>query len=93
MSATGSTLLFTWITFPSSKQRTTLAMAWVSRMLARNWLPRPSPFDAPATSPAMSTNSTIAGMTLSGLSMAASFARRGSGTSTTPTFGSMVQKG
>ena len=54
----------TWITLASSKQRTTLAIASVSRMLARNLLPRPSPFEAPATSPAMSTNSTIAGMHL-----------------------------
>jgi hypothetical protein len=41
----------------------------------------------------MSTNSTMAGITLSGLSIAASFFRRGSGTSTTPTLGSMVQNG
>ena len=70
MSETGSTLPATWITFGSSKQRTTCAMASVSRMLARNLLPRPSPFDAPATSPAMSTNSTIAGTTFSGFSIA-----------------------
>jgi len=68
-------------------------MASVSRMLARNWLPSPSPFDAPATSPAMSTNSTVAGMTFCGRAIAASFARRASGTSTMPTFGSMVQNG
>ena len=30
-------------------------MASTSRMLARNWLPRPSPFEAPRTRPAMST--------------------------------------
>jgi hypothetical protein len=41
----------------------------------------------------MSTNSTIAGTTRSGLTMAASAASRGSGSSTMPTFGSMVQKG
>ena len=37
-------------------------MASVSRMWARNWLPKPSPPLAPATSPAMSTNSMAAGM-------------------------------
>src|SRR3989338_2366860 len=38
-------------------------MPSVSRMLARNWLPSPSPLLAPATSPAMSTNSTLNGFT------------------------------
>ena len=93
MSDTGSTLPATWMTFSSSKQRTTLTIASVSRMWARNWLPRPSPFDAPATRPAMSTNSTIAGTIFSGLTIAASWARRGSGSSTMPTLGSMVQNG
>ena len=41
----------------------------------------------------MSTNSTIAGSTFSGFAIAAIAASRGSGTSTTPTLGSMVQKG
>ena len=93
MSEIGSTLPATWTTLSSAKQRTTCAIASVSRMFARNWLPRPSPFDAPATSPAMSTNSTIAGSTFSGFAMAASRASRGSGTSTTPTLGSIVQNG
>ena len=93
MSETGSTLPATWMTFSSSKQRTTLTIASVSRMWARNWLPRPSPFDAPATRPAMSTNSTIAGTIRSGLTIAASCASRGSGSSTMPTFGSIVQNG
>jgi hypothetical protein len=93
MSAMGSTLPATWMTLSSSKQRTTLTMASVSRMWLRNWLPRPSPLLAPATRPAMSTNSTIAGTTRSGLTMAASCPSRGSGSSTTPTLGSMVQNG
>jgi hypothetical protein len=76
-----------------SKQRTTCAIASTSRICDRNWLPSPSPCEAPATSPAMSTNSTVVGMIFSGLAMAASCARRGSGTGTTPTFGSMVQNG
>jgi hypothetical protein len=41
----------------------------------------------------MSTNSTIALTIRSGLTIAASASMRGSGTSTTPTFGSMVQNG
>ena len=93
MSETGSTLPDTWMTFASSKQRTTLTMASVSRMCARNWLPRPSPLLAPATRPAMSTNSTMAGTMRSGLTMSDSLPRRGSGSSTMPTLGSMVQKG
>ena len=68
-------------------------MASVSRMLARNLLPRPSPFEAPATSPAMSTNSTAAGTTFCGCAISAMTSSRGSGTSTMPTFGSMVQNG
>jgi hypothetical protein len=41
----------------------------------------------------MSTNSTIAGTMRSGLAIAASWPSRASGSSTTPTFGSIVQKG
>jgi hypothetical protein len=41
----------------------------------------------------MSTNSTVAGITFSGFAIAASAARRGSGTSTMPTLGSIVQNG
>jgi hypothetical protein len=48
MSDSGSTLPATCTTFSSSKQRTTWAIASVSRMWARNWLPRPSPLLAPA---------------------------------------------
>ena len=56
-------------------------------------MPRPSPFDAPSTRPAMSTNSTVAGTTLSVSYILASVSRRSSGTGTMPTFGSMVAKG
>ena len=51
-------------------------MASVSRMFARNWLPRPSPWLAPATRPAMSTNSTVAGTIFAGWSISASACRR-----------------
>ena len=62
-------------------------------MAARNWLPRPSPSDAPFTMPAMSTNVTAAGRIFSDANIVASRANRGSGTDTTPTLGSMVAKG
>ena len=93
MSAIGSTLPATWMMSVCSKQRTTWAMASTSRMWARNLLPRPSPLDAPATRPAMSTNSNEVGMVFCGLTISASCARRGSGTGTTPVLGSMVQNG
>src|SRR5690554_7447357 len=66
-------------------------MASVWRMLARNWLPRPSPLEAPATRPAISTNSMEVGRTRCGLTISASLLRRGSGMGTTPVLGSMVQ--
>ena len=93
ISSSGSILPLTWMTFSSSKQRTTWAIASVSRMLARNWLPRPSPFEAPATRPAISTNSMVVGRTRCGFTMAASLSKRASGTGTIPVFGSMVQNG
>ena len=83
----------TWVTSPSSKQRSTWAIASHSRMLARNWLPSPSPLDAPRTSPAMSTKVSRVGMISFEWAMAASFSSRGSGTATSPTLGSMVQNG
>ena len=93
MSPRGSILPATWTTSSFSKQRTTWAMASVSRILARNLLPSPSPRLAPATRPAMSTNCMLVGMMALGLTMAAMASRRGSGRGTTPTLGSMVQKG
>ena len=66
---------------PSSPwARTTWQIASVSRIAARKRLPRPSPSDAPRTSPAMSWNSTVSGT--AGLAPAASAtgSRRSSGT-------------
>ena len=62
MSATGSSFPATCTMSLSSKQRTTWTIASTSRMCCRNLLPRPSPFEAPRTRPAMSTNSMVAGM-------------------------------
>jgi len=89
----GSTVPATWMTSGSMKQRSTWAMASTSRMLARNWLPSPSPLEAPATRPAMSTNSSVVGVVFSGPKSAERASSRASGTGTTPRFGSMVQNG
>lgn len=48
---------------------------------------------APRTMPAMSTKSTVAGSSFWELKISASLFRRGSGTPTTPTFGSIVANG
>ena len=63
MSASGSTRPSGCTTLSSSCARTTWTIASVSRMLARNWLPRPSPRWAPATSPAMSWKAIVSGTT------------------------------
>ena len=89
----GSMLPSTWTMSSLTKQRTTCTMASTSRILARNLFPRPSPLLAPRTSPAMSTNSMVAGVYFSGWYISASLSSRWSGTATTPIFGSMVQNG
>mmetsp|Transcript_10976 Transcript_10976/g.32900 ORF Transcript_10976/g.32900 Transcript_10976/m.32900 type:complete len:244 (-) Transcript_10976:474-1205(-) len=93
VSSMGSTFPATCTTFSSSKHRTTCTMESHSRMLARNLLPRPSPWEAPFTSPAMSTNSTVVGTTFSLSPISCSVSSRLSGTTTVPWLGSMVQKG
>ena len=93
LSRTGSTLPSTCTTLSSSKQRTTWRMASVSRILPRNWLPRPSPLLAPLMRPAISTMSTVVGITFCGFTSDSSLSRRGSGTVMTPRFGSLVAKG
>ena len=62
ISASGAILPSTWVMSESSKQRTTCATASTSRMVARNWLPRPSPLEAPRTRPAISTKVSRVGM-------------------------------
>src|SRR3954453_5647001 len=49
----------------------------------------PAPPGAPRPMPAMSTNPTVAATTLAESKISASLVSRGSGTPTTPTFGSM----
>ena len=68
-------------------------MASTLRMWERNLLPSPSPFDAPRTSPAMSTSRSIAETIFSVAMYLLIVASRPSGTATTPTFGSMVANG
>ena len=93
MSLFGATSPSTCTTLGSRNARITWQIASLSRMLARNLLPSPSPSEAPRTIPAMSTNDTVAGSCLAEPKMSASVPRRGSGTPTTPTFGSMVANG
>ena len=93
LSRTGSTRPSTCTMLSSSKQRNTWRMASVSRIFAKNLLPNPSPLLAPFTNPAISTISTVVGITRCGCSISASLFSRSSGTVMTPTFGSIVQKG
>ena len=93
MSPSGSMPPRTWMTSGSSKQRTTWQTASTSRMWARNWFPRPSPRDAPSTRPAMSTKRIAVATFFAEDARSARVSSRTSGTGTTPTFGSIVQKG
>ena len=80
MSPTGSTRPSGCGTPPPSWTRTTWQIASVSRIAARNWLPRPSPCDAPRTSPAMSWNWIVSGTTSLEPTVAATRSSRSSGT-------------
>ena len=62
-------------------------------MFIKNWLPKPSPLEAPLTKPAISTNSIEVGTIFCGFTILAMASRRGSGTGTIPVLGSIVQKG
>ena len=93
MSSFGATRPSTCTTSGSVNTRITWQIASASRMCARNLLPSPAPSLAPFTMPAMSTKDTVAGSVLAEPKMSASTSSRGSGTPTTPTFGSMVANG
>ena len=62
-------------------------------MCDKNLLPSPSPLDAPLTSPAISVNSKLVGISLSGLYISFNTVILSSGTLTTPTLGSIVANG
>ncbi len=93
MSLTGLMLPSTCVMLSFSKHLTTCTIASTSLIWLKNLLPRPSPFDAPLTSPAISTKSIIAGITFLELFSFLKSSSLWSGTATTPTFGSIVQKG
>ncbi len=93
ISRSGSTVPSTCIKSLFSYIRTTSAIASVSRICERKALPRPSPADAPLTSPAISTNSTIAGINFLEPEILDKTSSRTSGTGTIPTDGSIVQNG
>ena len=93
ISLIGLTEPSTWTTFESSKHLTTSTIASVSLIWDKNLFPNPSPLLAPFTNPAISTNSTTAGVVFWGLYISVNFFNLSSGTATTPTFGSIVQKG
>ena len=92
MSAMGSTLPATWITLGSSKQRTTLTMASVSRIWAKLVT---QAFALGGTGHQSRNvheldNGRNDALRLDDFSQ---LLQAGSGTSTTPTLGSMVQRG
>ena len=93
MSAAGETRPSGWMTLSSLWQRTTCSSASVSRMLARNLLPSPSPSCAPLTSPAMSWNSIVSGTMFEAPIVFATASSRSSATGTTATLGSIVVNG
>ena len=86
----GSICPLTWVMLSSSKHLTTWATASTSLIFERNWLPRPSPCDAPFTRPAISTKVNLACKIFFDLFIFASIPNLLSGTSTSPMFGSIV---
>ena len=68
-------------------------MASTSLIWDKNLFPKPSPFEAPLTRPAISQNSIAVGTTFLQSYISLSTSNLSSGTETTPTFGSIVQKG
>ena len=89
----GFTSPSTCMIFESSKHLTTSTIASVSLMCDKNLLPNPSPSDAPFTNPAMSVNSNVVGIVLSGVYIFSNSSTLLSGTITVPTFGSIVANG
>ena len=92
-SLTGSTSGFTFWISSDSKHRIIWIIASTSLMWDRNLLPRPSPFDAPLTNPAISTKDIVVLIIFFDFEILAKLSNLISGTATTPTFGSIVQKG
>jgi hypothetical protein len=78
---------------PSSKQRSTWAMASHLADIGQELVAQPLALGRARTRPAISTKVMRVGMICLDPAIAASLSSRGSGTATSPTFGSMVQKG
>src|SRR5690625_3190893 len=93
ISSIGSIFPETCVILSSWKQRTTGQIASTWRILDRNWVPNPSPLLAPSTIPAISVNSNAVGTVFFGFTSSVNLFKRSSGTSTIPTFGSIVQNG
>ncbi len=93
MSASGSTRPSGCGTPESAWQRTTWQIASVSRIEARNWLPSPSPSEAPLTRPAMSWKAIVAGSSFELRTVSAIRSSRSSGTWAIATLGSIVVNG
>ena len=72
----GSTSPSTCVMSLSRKQRTTSQIASVSLIFAKNLFPKPSPRDAPLTSPAISVNSNVVGTVFLGLQIFVNSSKR-----------------
>lgn len=92
-SRTGFTSASVWVTSSSSNARTTWNIPSTYLILLKKWLPKPYPFEAPLTKPAISTIDKTAETSDFGLNIWQSLSNLGSGTGTTALLGSMVQKG
>ena len=79
--------------FSSSKHLVTWANASHSLIFAKNLLPKPSPFEAPFTKPAISINVILVGIVSLDTEIFESSKSLWSGTVTSPIFGSIVQNG
>ena len=93
ISLIGSTKPLTWVIFSFSKHLTIWTNASTSLILPKNWFPRPSPLEAPSTNPAISTNVMRVWIIFFDELIFDNLNNLLSGTSTSPTFGSIVQKG
>jgi len=93
ISLTGSTVLLIFCIFSDSKQRATWTIASTSLIWERNLLPKPSPFEAPFTRPAISTKVIVVLIVYCDFDIEDILFSLSSGTATIPIFGSIVQKG
>ena len=93
ISLIGSTFSLTFWIFSESKHRVKWIIVSTSLTWERNLFPKPSPFEAPFTSPAISTNVIAALIVFIDLEISDIFFSLSSGTGTIPTLGSIVQNG